>query len=66
MKLIDFGLARRFDENHLPALDLDRLMKLAAPVSDYYALGHFLLFLLYSTFESMGINRKKVGKKSWT
>ena len=59
IKLIDFGLARRFDENNLPELDLDRLKKMAAPVSDYYALGHFLLFLLYSTFESNGIKQDR-------
>ena len=61
IKLIDFGLAREFDENHLPELDLDRIKKMVAPVSDFYALGHFLLFLLYSTYETNG-NRQE---RSW-
>lgn len=59
LRLIDFGLARRFDDHHLPALDLDHIMKLASPISDYYALGHFLLFLLYSTYESNGNEEEK-------
>lgn len=61
IKLIDFGLARRFDEKHLPKLDLDHIKKMVAPVSDYYALGHFLLFLLYSTYEPDGT----IQEKSW-
>ncbi len=61
IRLIDFGLARRFDENHLPELDLDCIKKMVAPVSDYYALGHFLLFLLYSTYE----NNENEQESSW-
>lgn len=51
LKLIDFGLARRFNANHLPSFHLDHIKKVISPISDFYALGHFLLFLLYSTYE---------------
>jgi serine/threonine protein kinase len=60
LKLIDFGLARRFNANHLPSFHLDHIKKVISPVSDFYALGHFLLFLLYSTYE---LEDKK--EKSW-
>ena len=59
IKLIDFGLARRFDAHHLPELDLDRIKRMESPVSDYYALGHFLLFLLYSTYEFNGTKQER-------
>lgn len=60
LRLIDFGLASRFNPNHLPSFELDYIKKVASPVSDFYALGHFLLFLLYSTYES----EDKI-EKSW-
>ncbi|WP_299832845.1 protein kinase [uncultured Metabacillus sp.] len=53
--IIDFGLARKIDEktndnkenlNHLEK----RLFREVAFKSDFYALGHFLLFLLYSSY----------------
>lgn len=51
LRLIDFGLACRLKCGAVPQLNRDHIRKMAAPVSDFYALGHFLLFLLYSTFE---------------
>jgi serine/threonine-protein kinase len=61
LRLIDFGLARYFVEKDLPPIQLDFIKKLISPVSDYYALGHFLLFLLYSSYEY----NEKQQEKSW-
>lgn len=59
LRLIDFGLARRLgDSPTLIADDLDayfeekQIRREVAYTSDFYALGHFLLFLLYSSYES--------------
>lgn len=61
LRLIDFGLARRFQEGISKPIDLNQIKKVLSPISDFYALGHFLLFLLYSTFEE-----EKAGQeKSW-
>lgn len=56
--LIDFGLARRMGEPLLPELKR-RMRELptpedepAAPDQDLQDLGHFLLFMLYSAYES--------------
>ncbi|NOU75507.1 hypothetical protein GC098_29730 [Paenibacillus sp. LMG 31458] len=55
MTLIDFGLAARLGEPSLleigPGEELIR-RRTVAITSDLYAIGHFLLFMLYSTFES--------------
>jgi len=59
LRLIDFGLARRYDTNKLPAVPLDYIKRAISPVSDFYALGHFLLFLLYSTYDVKGNEREK-------
>ena len=49
MTIIDFGLATKID--HSVRIDqIDNPKKAASPVSDLYALGHFILFLLYSTY----------------
>jgi serine/threonine protein kinase, bacterial len=61
LRLIDFGLARRFDTAHLPAVMHDSIKKMISPVSDFYALGHFLLFLLYSTYEPV----ETTAEQSW-
>ncbi len=61
LRLIDFGLARRFDRKQLPQVHLDYIKRAISPVSDFYALGHFLLFLLYSTYEV----KEKQREKSW-
>jgi serine/threonine-protein kinase len=58
LKLIDFGLARRFNINCLPSFHLDYIKKVISPISDFYALGHFPLFLLYSTYEFEGAKEK--------
>lgn len=58
LQLIDFGLARFIgDAPTYAAATLDgypaekQLKRAVHPQSDLYALGHFLLFLLYSTYE---------------
>jgi len=59
LTIIDFGLAAQIDPN----FQVDRMKnpkKAAHPVSDLYAIGHFMLFLLYSHFEPT--SRKS---KSW-
>lgn len=52
--IIDFGLARFFGEPipHLETYVLEkRLRRETNAKSDFYALGHFILFLLYSSYE---------------
>lgn len=61
LRLIDFGLARRFDPMRLPTIQLKDMKRAISPVSDFYALGHFLLFLLYSSYEY----EEKQKEKSW-
>jgi len=61
LRLIDFGLACRCTGGDVKHFDREHIKRLAAPVSDFYALGHFLLFLLYSTYEQDG----KSPEKSW-
>jgi serine/threonine protein kinase, bacterial len=62
--IIDFGLAVFCDEKDpvdLESMPLEkRLFREISTSSDYYALGHFLLFLLYSNFQTL--SRKK---RSW-
>jgi serine/threonine protein kinase len=55
--LIDFGLARflgdkaTYESDSLDSYPLEKQLKRKVePASDLYALGHFLLFLLYSTY----------------
>jgi serine/threonine-protein kinase len=69
LALIDFGLARRIgDPPTLIAEDLHdyaiekRIKRTVAFSSDFYALGHFLLFLLYSTYR---IEHEQAEEKSW-
>ena len=61
IRLIDFGLARPFNQKSLPQINLDDIRKTVAPVSDFFALGHFLLFLLYSSFEY----KEESPERSW-
>ena len=49
MTIIDFGLATNIDDS-VRIDEIDNPKKAASPVSDLYALGHFMLFLLYSTY----------------
>ncbi len=60
--IIDFGLARKKSDRIGKEEKLDRLdKKLFRDLtykSDFYALGHFLLFLLYSSYEPVS-NKKK-------
>jgi serine/threonine-protein kinase len=59
--VIDFGLARFFDESvdrpetYAPEKKLWRDIH---PKSDFYALGHFTLFLLYSSYEPISEEEK--------
>lgn len=49
MTIIDFGLATKIDDS-IRIEQIDNPKKAASPISDLYALGHFMLFLLYSTY----------------
>ncbi len=60
--VIDFGLARNLhdDDQRVENFPIEKqLMREVKIESDFYALGHFVLFLLYSSFEPKGI------EKSW-
>lgn len=55
MSLIDFGLAARLGEPARLTIASDEELirrRTVAVTSDLYAIGHFLLYMLYSTFES--------------
>jgi serine/threonine protein kinase, bacterial len=55
LHLIDFGLAKRIGAHFVPERGMDEeLVRRRTPTlsSDYYALGHFLLYLLYSSYPS--------------
>ncbi|AJO16535.1 protein kinase [Bacillus paralicheniformis] len=60
IRIIDFGLAchlterERVDDRHPEK----RLMRAVSVKSDFYALGHFALFLLYSEFTPSGEEEK--------
>lgn len=58
IKLIDFGLARRMDNHHNELISYP-VPKKIAPISDFYGLGHFLLFLLYSGYAPIGNQKEK-------
>lgn len=57
--VIDFGLARFFNDDHhllfasMNGYDIEKKLKREIHYkSDFYALGHFVLFLLYSSYTS--------------
>lgn len=54
--IIDFGLARFINENNQldDKIDDDDLRRQVSFQSDFYMLGHFILFLLYSSFSTEG------------
>lgn len=63
--LIDFGLARRLGDSpsYIKNFDDDyhiekQVKREVHPRSDLYALGHFLLFMLYTTYEEDGSEDK--------
>lgn len=59
--VLDFGLARFLHEQDEPFLTVHQRLRRKIDVkSDIYALGHFLLFLLYSAYEPM-----EEEEKSW-
>jgi serine/threonine protein kinase, bacterial len=53
-KLIDFGLASEIDGDSSPGVKHKDYMREKSVKADFYALGHFLLFLLYSSYEFEG------------
>jgi serine/threonine-protein kinase len=64
--LIDFGLASRIGEPALQDYGTDEALqrrRATEVTSDLYAVGHFLLFMLYSTFESSEILEESA--KGW-
>ncbi|ACJ34408.1 serine/threonine protein kinase [Anoxybacillus flavithermus] len=59
--ILDFGLARFLHEKNERLFTLEQRLRRSIDVkSDIYALGHFLLFLLYSAYEP-----KEEEEKSW-
>ncbi|RIW28516.1 hypothetical protein D3H55_21760 [Bacillus salacetis] len=60
LRIIDFGLAANIESEGRTMLKHKDYMREKSIHADYYALGHFLLFLLYSSYES---EEKK--EKSW-
>ncbi|CAG7635666.1 putative serine/threonine-protein kinase YbdM [Paenibacillus solanacearum] len=61
--LIDFGLAARIGEPARVEPNADEeawRRRMAEPDSDLYALGHFLLFLLYSGYEAADERRASI------
>lgn len=50
LTIIDFGLASNIDW-HTNTANIEDPKKIPHPISDLYAIGHFMLFLLYSSFE---------------
>jgi serine/threonine protein kinase, bacterial len=74
IRLIDFGLARRFSgaQDMPPADDVfddDPMEKLIRrrlhPTGDFYALGHLLLFLLYSAYPAAGEEEDQDVVQGW-
>ena len=51
--IIDFGLATKIDQD-VSIINIKNPKKIAHPMSDLYAIGHFLLFLLYSSYNPTG------------
>lgn len=51
LKIIDFGLAAEMDNEVSPHEKHKDYMREKNVKADFYALGHFLLFLLYSSYE---------------
>jgi serine/threonine protein kinase len=56
LKVIDFGLARWLTDTDNKKRELKSEI---SPQADYFQLGHFLLFLLYSNFENTGDDRER-------
>lgn len=52
LHIIDFGLASKIDA-HYNLRDITNPKKAPHPFSDLYAVGHFMLFLLYSLYEPL-------------
>ncbi|MDD9268158.1 serine/threonine protein kinase [Paenibacillus sp. GCM10023248] len=67
LHLIDFGLASRIGEPPSQPFGSDEELKrkrTAEIASDLYAIGHFMLFMLYSTYEA-GQAQTETGSLSW-
>jgi serine/threonine protein kinase, bacterial len=54
LKIIDFGLAAEVESKVTTVVKHKDYMREKSVRADFYSLGHFLLFLLYSSFESVG------------
>lgn len=66
ISIIDFGLAKLKGEGDERAITYEGEQALMREVhfrSDFYALGHFVLFLLYASYEATE-KRKNLGMKS--
>lgn len=66
ISIIDFGLAKLKGEGDERAITYEGEQALMREVhfrSDFYALGHFVLFLLYASYQSTE-KRKNLGMKS--
>lgn len=59
LTIIDFGLASKID-TAINVTNIKNPKKIKHPISDLYEIGHFMLFLLYSTYE---VTSKR--SKSW-
>ncbi|MEK3990851.1 serine/threonine protein kinase [Robertmurraya sp. FSL R5-0851] len=56
LKVIDFGLAKWLSHTDNKKRDLKSEI---SPQADYFQLGHFLLFLLYSNYETTGSEKER-------
>ncbi|MED0738444.1 serine/threonine-protein kinase [Aneurinibacillus thermoaerophilus] len=71
--LLDFGLARYLDDSpsYLETTNdhywpEKRLKREVHPRSDIYALGHFMLFMLYSTYEAKAREAERIWEEELT
>lgn len=62
IKIIDFGLARKMAQGKTSKVNFNKIRREISILSDYYSLGHFLLFLLYSGYKPSNENKKE---SSW-
>jgi serine/threonine protein kinase, bacterial len=56
VRVIDFGLAKWLSDTDTKKRELKSEI---SPQSDYFQLGHFILFLLYSNYETNGMEKER-------